>query len=77
MELVLEPNAHPAAKTFQASIKDAGIPLTSFASKDVRAEHAKLVEKGVASTMPPTDAGGTVIAAFDDTCGNIIQMHQG
>ncbi len=77
VELVLEPAALPAAKTFQEAIKAAGIPATSFASKDVQAEHDRLVAKGVTFTMPPTDAGPTTIAMFDDTCGNLIQMHQG
>ena len=77
VELVLEPNNLPAAKTFQAAIKAAGIPATSFASTDVQAEHDRLVAKGVTFTMPPTPAGPTVMAVFDDTCGNLIQMHQG
>ena len=77
VELVLEPNNLPAAKTFQEAIKAAGIPATSFASTDVQAEHDRLVAKGVTFTMPPTPAGPTVMAVFDDTCGNLIQMHQG
>ncbi len=77
VELVLEPNHLPAAKTFQEAIKAAGIPATSFASTDVQAEHDRLVAKGVTFTMQPTPAGPTVMAVFDDTCGNLIQMHQG
>ncbi len=77
VELVLEPNHLPAAKTFQEAIKAAGIPCTSFASTDVQAEHDRLVAKGVTFTMPPTPAGPTVMAVFADTCGNLIQMHQG
>lgn len=76
LELVLEPNAHAAAKVFQKAIYDDGIPAAAFVSSDLKAEHALLVEKGVQFTKPPTDAGGTMIATFDDTCGNLIQLYQ-
>ncbi len=36
IELLLEPNAHPAAKTFQKAIFEDGIPATSFASADIQ-----------------------------------------
>jgi catechol 2,3-dioxygenase-like lactoylglutathione lyase family enzyme len=76
VELVLEPNAHPAAKTFQKALVEAGIPLTSFAVDDTRREHERLAALGVAFTTPPTQAGPVVVAVFDDTCGNLIQIHQ-
>ncbi|NNF68030.1 MAG: VOC family protein [Gammaproteobacteria bacterium] len=75
-ELVLEPNAFPAAATFKKALYEAGIPQTALASTDVRAEYEKLVGKGVKFRSEPADAGGTVIAMFDDTCGNLIQMYQ-
>ncbi len=25
-------------------------------------------------TMPPTDIGTAIVAVFDDTCGNLIQI---
>ena len=47
-----------------------------FAVDDVEAEHARLEARGVRFTTPPTDVGAAVIAVFDDTCGNLIQIVQ-
>ena len=74
VELCLEPNAHPAAKVFQAALMKDGIPWTAFRVDSVDEEHKRLVEKGVEFTVPPTDAGPSRIAVFDDTCGNLIQI---
>lgn len=75
-ELVREPSAFPAAATFKKALYDAGIPQTALASADVRAEYESLVKKGVKFKSEPAEAGGTVIAMFEDTCGNLIQMYQ-
>ncbi|HSL82091.1 MAG TPA: VOC family protein, partial [Thermoanaerobaculia bacterium] len=53
-----------------------GIPLTSFAVDDVRAEYERLRAKGVRFHREPTDMGPVTIAVFDDTCGNLIQIAQ-
>ncbi len=75
-QLVLEPNANPAAATYQRALHDAGIPLTSFEVDDIAREHRRLVALGVAFTTAPTAAGPATFAVFDDTCGNLIQLHQ-
>ncbi len=75
-ELLLEPNDNPAAKTFQRAIFEQGIPLATFAVKDVQKEHERLKKLGVVFTMPPTQNGPVTIAVFDDTCGNLIQIAQ-
>ena len=77
VELLLEPNAHPAAKPFQTALYGDGIPATSFASRDIRAEHERLVARGVVFRQPPTPQGPVTVAVFDDTCGNWIQLVQG
>ena len=76
IELLLEPNANPAAKTFQHAMFEQNIPLASFAVDDIESEYERLTRLGVAFTMKPTPAGPTTIAVFDDTCGNLIQLHQ-
>jgi catechol 2,3-dioxygenase-like lactoylglutathione lyase family enzyme len=76
LELSLEPNANPAAKAFQKAMFEQGIPLTSFESRDLTAEAARLEAAGVAFTKKPTHAGPVMIAVFADTCGNLIQIHQ-
>lgn len=74
VELGIEPNAHPAAATFQAAIKADGIPYTAFSVDDIKAETKKLEAAGVTFTQQPVDAGDVKIAIFDDTCGNLIQL---
>jgi catechol 2,3-dioxygenase-like lactoylglutathione lyase family enzyme len=75
-ELVLEPNAHPAARAYQEAIVKDGIPATSFAVDDVQQEYERLKSLGVEFTLEPTRAGAVTIAIFNDTCGNLIQMAQ-
>ena len=76
LELVLEPNSHPAASAYQSALRKDGIPVTSFESTAIHSEVQRLKEKGVVFTVEPTDAGKVTIAIFSDTCGNLIQMHQ-
>jgi predicted enzyme related to lactoylglutathione lyase len=75
-QLVLEPDAHPAAAVYQKALFETGTPLTSFAVNDIRGEFEKLQVLGVAFSMEPTDVGTAIIAVFDDTCGNFIQIYQ-
>ena len=49
-ELVLEPDTHPAVKPFKAALIADGIPFTSFAVDDIRAEFERLRGLGVRST---------------------------
>ncbi len=76
VQLVLEPNAHPAAKVYQKAIHDSGIPATSFGVKDAQAEYERMTKLGVAFPVKPNKAEWGVSAIFDDTCGNLIQIHQ-
>src|SRR5262245_63364349 len=69
VELVLEPDEHPAAKPFKAALVADGIPCTSFGVDDVHAEHQRLVGLGVVFTQPPVMMGPVTTAVFDDTCG--------
>ena len=76
VELVLEPDSHPAAGPFKSALVEDGIPFTSFAVDDVRAEYERLRAAGVRFTQEPTDLGVVTVATFDDTCGNLIQIAQ-
>ena len=76
VELLLEPMGFAPARGFQKALKDAGIPWTSFAVDDLKAEHARLIEQGVQFSMEPTVMGPVMIAVLDDTCGNNIQLAQ-
>ena len=74
VELLLEPDNHPAAKSFKAALVEDGIPFTSFAVDDVRREFERLSGLGVRFTQEPTDMGPVTTAVLDDTCGNLIQI---
>jgi catechol 2,3-dioxygenase-like lactoylglutathione lyase family enzyme len=76
IELLLEPNENPAAKTFQAAIFQQGIPLTAFGVDDIQKEYERMIKLGVAFRTKPTPAGPVTIAVFEDTCGNLIQIVQ-
>ena len=74
VELVLEPDEHPAVKPFKRALVEDGIPFTSFAVDDVQAEYDRLVALGVRFTQQPTQMGPVTTAVLDDTCGNLIQI---
>jgi predicted enzyme related to lactoylglutathione lyase len=65
---------HPAVKPYRDALVEDGIPLAQFAVDDVEAEHRRLSGLGVTFTQPPTDVGSAIMAVFDDTCGNLIQL---
>ena len=73
-ELLLEPDAPPAAKPFKQALVEDGIPFTSFAVEDIRDEFERLRGLGVRFTQEPVEAGPVTTAVFDDTCGNLIQI---
>jgi catechol 2,3-dioxygenase-like lactoylglutathione lyase family enzyme len=76
VELLLEPLGHPAAAPFQKALYESGIPATSFGSTDIQAEYERLKAGGVVFRTPPTKSGPVMLAVFEDTCGNLIQLHQ-
>jgi catechol 2,3-dioxygenase-like lactoylglutathione lyase family enzyme len=74
VELVLEPDEHPAAKPFKEALVADGIPFTSFAVDDVYAETERLRAWGVQIVQEPAQMGTVTTAVFDDTCGNLLQI---
>lgn len=76
VELLLEPDGHPAVVPFKQALVEDGIPYTSFEVKDVNAEYRRLADAGVRFTQPPVEMGPVITAVLDDTCGNLIQILQ-
>ena len=74
VELVLEPDGHPAVKPFKDALMHDGIPFTSFAVEDVQEEYDRLSALGVRFTQEPLSVGPVTTAVLDDTCGNLIQI---
>jgi catechol 2,3-dioxygenase-like lactoylglutathione lyase family enzyme len=74
VELVLEPDEHPAAQAYKQGLVADGIPYNSFSVTDVQAEYDRLTALGVRFTQPPTQMGPVTTAVLDDTCGNLLQI---
>ena len=74
VELVLEPDEHPAAQAYKRGLVADGIPYNSFTVADVQAEYDRLTALGVRFTQPPTQMGPVTTAVLDDTCGNLLQI---
>jgi predicted enzyme related to lactoylglutathione lyase len=74
IELQLELNSNPAAKTFQQALYEQKQPALMFNVDDVQAEYDRTKALGAKFTMPPTKVTGSTIAVLDDTCGNLVQL---
>ena len=69
--------ADEVGSQFQRATRAAGRPAISLSTDDIQRDYARLAAAGVEFTMEPTRMpyGGTD-ALFDDTCGNLINLHQ-
>jgi catechol 2,3-dioxygenase-like lactoylglutathione lyase family enzyme len=76
VELLLEPMGFPPARVYQKALHDAGIPATAFVTADLRADFERLRSAGVVFRGEPVDMGTATFVAFEDTCGNLIQLVQ-
>ena len=74
VELLLEPDEHPAARPFKEALVADGIPWASFGVADAAKEYERLKAAGVRFVQEPAEMGPVVTAVFDDTCGNLIQI---
>ncbi|MHA7209037.1 VOC family protein [Arthrobacter sp. MDT1-65] len=75
-QISLEPKGHPAVAPFTEALIADGIPFCVLGVDDVRAEYDRLSALGVTFTQPPTDMGPVIVAVFDDTVGNLLQLAQ-
>lgn len=75
-QISLEPKGHPAVPPFTEALVRDGIPMCQMSVTDIEAEHARLVKLGVEFTQPPLPMGPVIVAVFDDTCGNLLQLVQ-
>ncbi len=74
--LLLEPNDNPISRTFQQAVYQQGLPLIVFGVEDVQEEYDRLRNLGVVFRGEPTTEEWGTTAVFEDTCGNLIQIHQ-
>ncbi len=74
VQLLLEPNDNPAARTYQQALFQQGVRAAMFFVDDIQREYERMTGLGVVFTSPPSKTIGSTIAIFDDTCGNLIQL---
>jgi len=74
VELLLEPDVHPAVQAYKKALVADGIPAASFMVDDVDAAFRELSAQGITFVQPPVPAGPVTTAVLDDTCGNLIQL---
>jgi catechol 2,3-dioxygenase-like lactoylglutathione lyase family enzyme len=76
VELVLHLTDEPA-RVFRAASRKLGRPVLSLRTDDCDGDAERLKAKGVVFVREPArmDYGG-MDAVFDDTCGNLINLHQ-
>jgi catechol 2,3-dioxygenase-like lactoylglutathione lyase family enzyme len=76
VELVLH-LADAPARAFQAASRQLGRPVLSLRTDDCQRDAEGLKAKGVVFDKEPwrRDYGG-IDAVFDDTCGNLLNLHQ-
>jgi catechol 2,3-dioxygenase-like lactoylglutathione lyase family enzyme len=67
--LVLEADAHPAAKPFKTALVSDGIPFTSLAVEDAQRGFVRLRSLGGEFTQEPAETGPVATAVFHDRCG--------
>jgi predicted enzyme related to lactoylglutathione lyase len=72
----VEPNDNPLARTFQQGVYEQGLPVIVFGVDDIEKEVARLKERGVVFRSDPEPMGPAIVANFEDTCGNIVQLAQ-
>ena len=76
VELVLHLTDEPA-RAFQAASRQVGRPVLSLRTDDCAEEAERLKAKGVVFVKEPGRmAYGGIDAVFDDTCGNLLNLHQ-
>ena len=76
VELVLHLTDEPA-RVFREASLELGRPVISLRTDDCAGDAERLKAKGVVFVREPArmDYGG-MDAVFDDTCGNLINLHQ-
>jgi predicted enzyme related to lactoylglutathione lyase len=76
VELVLH-RTDQSARAFQAASRQQGRPVLSLRTDDCAADAERLKAKGVVFVKEPARmAYGGIDAVFEDTCGNLLNLHQ-
>ncbi|GAB3268613.1 hypothetical protein GCM10027449_02080 [Sinomonas notoginsengisoli] len=74
--LLLEPSDNPVAAAYRKGVYDAGMAAIVLGSPDVRADYERLSDAGIVFRGEPVEDPSGLMADFEDTCGNLIRLHQ-
>ncbi|TJY37344.1 VOC family protein [Pontimicrobium aquaticum] len=74
--ILLEPKGDGFYHTFQKTAYDQGLPIVILGSENVQADYERLIDLGVNFKQKPTKTDWGIVAMFEDTFGNYIQIHQ-
>jgi predicted enzyme related to lactoylglutathione lyase len=76
VQLTLHLTDEPA-RAFREANRELGRPVISLTTDDCQGDAQRLKAKGVVFVKEPGRmAYGGMDAVFDDTCGNLINLHQ-
>ena len=76
IEILLEPSDHPAVRLFKEAIVKDNIPYKSFTVKNIYEKYEQPLRNKVHFVTKPTEMDTVIVAIFNDTCGNLIQLIQ-
>jgi len=74
--LLLEPNENLGTKEYFEGIYKAGLPVIVFGTDDIAGDFERLKAKGVVFRGEPKKTEWGTQVTFEDTFGNLIQLHQ-
>lgn len=73
-QIVLEATDFAPKGAYQQAMFQAGAPVLSLNTRDIRADVSRLKAKGVVFRGEPQDLGPIVSVLFEDGCGNLIHL---
>jgi predicted enzyme related to lactoylglutathione lyase len=74
--LLLEPADDEIARPYRSKLWEKDMPCMIFGTDDIHADYARLTERGVVFRGEPETSEYGTSAVFEDTFGNLIQLHQ-
>ena len=74
--LLLEPADDEIARPYRNALWERGLPCITFGTQDIHSDYQRLKERGVVFRGEPQANDYGIEVNFEDTFGNLIQLHQ-
>ncbi|MDO5053089.1 MAG: VOC family protein [Pseudoclavibacter sp.] len=74
--LLLEPGDSPVAAAYATGLREAGLPALVLGTEELDADLRRLREAGVRIVGDVVDSPAGRFVLFDDTVGNLVQLHE-